>query len=472
MSLPSFISSVIADYTTTTTYDTTALPMENTENTENTQNAQNTASSTSESQDEKFGALQVVDPVVTGVVTFSENEKAELPVGTIFAQNLTGDVGKKKVVCPVLPTPYETAREIETLLEDWHPQSLKFQQAGDGTLVRLFFYEGQWLKATNFSLNLTKINPALSQTKSFETMFAEAAISDSLDYSLLDVSRVYFFLLEHPDNIIIIQHKKPKLVFVGSVKVSQKAPFYEPESLSLECSAFPISSSSGSMAFDTVMGAPVLRSALLSNLPPSESLPSQQEQDQKESGKVLHSPVSFVGLIVTRFNQNGFSRFRLDSNEYKAAKELRGRGSANDRRFKLLSILCGPTEVCSDTEKERKLKQFIRVLPNYLPLVQQLNIELDELYHVVFTFYCMFFKDKNPELVAQSCVKFLHKVQKEVFFAKIKPQRLNMTKEHIATFILEQDPKQVMHLLKCVREMKERIPAEELATIMGYTKKK
>jgi hypothetical protein len=436
MSLSSLISSVIADYTTTKASDTSV----------------------------EFGPLQIVDPITTGPC-------GDMPIGTVFVQGLS-NAEIKKIVCSVLATPYEKPHEFQMLLDEWDPKSLKFQRAGDGTLVRLFFYGGKWLKATNFSLDLEKVNPALSQTKSFETMFCEAAEKVQLNYDMLDVDRVYFFLLEHPENIIILQHTQPNLVFVGSVKVSQKSPFYDVESLDLECPAIVSGAATGTnlaMSFDSVMSTPALRNSLLTNLP---SVPSTDEEAASVKVEVdLKAPVTFVGLIATKFDKDGFTRFRLDSPQYKAAKELRGRGSANDRRFKLLSILCGPTSICSDSEKERKLKQFIHVLPNYLPLVKQLNVELDELYHVVFTFYCMFFKDKNPELVAQSFVKFLHKIQKELFFAVIKPRRLRMTKEHIATFILEQDPKQVMHLLKCMREMKELTTAEELSTIMGYTKK-
>ena len=444
MSMPSFISSVIADYTTTKTSDT---------------------SKTSETQE--FGPLQIVDPVTTGPVAVGSH--ADIPVGTVFVEGLTDQT--KKIICPVLPTPYEKAHELQKLLDDWDPKSLKFQRAGDGTLVRLFYYGGKWLKATNFSLDLEKVNPALSQTKSFDMMFSEAAEKMQLNYSQLQTDRVYFFLLEHQENIIIIQHTQPNLVFVGSVKVSQKAPFYDVESLDLECPALPAPNGQNlSMSFDDVMSTPALRNSLLGNLP---SVPgSNQDDDNDKPTKIdLKSPVNFVGLIATKFDKDGFSRFRLDSNDYKAAKELRGRGSANDRRFRLLTILCGSTKLCNDAEKERKLKQFIHVLPNYLSLVKQLNVELDELYHVVFTFYLMFFKDSNSELVAQSFVKFLHKIQKELFFAFIKPRRLRMTKEHIATFILEQEPAQVMHLLKCLREMKETIPAEELTTIMAYTGK-
>jgi hypothetical protein len=443
MSSSSLLSSVIADYTTTN---------------DNSNNANNTETS-SETVAVTYGPLNIVEPVVTGSVYTSQGY--DIPVGTVFVEGLLTQSSMKKIICPVLPTPNE---DTKLLLEDWMPNTLKFQIAGDGTLVRLFFHENRWLKATNFSLNLDNVNPALSQTQSFESMFFQAAESVGLNYDLLDKNRVYFFLLQHPENIIIIQHNQASLVFVGSVKVSQEPPFYDVSSFNLECCGY--SQNDKVMSFEEVMSNPVLRKSVISNL----QIPEIPVVDEIQILN-LHAPVTFVGLIVTKFDADGFSRFRLDSPEYKAAKELRGRGSANDRRFKLLSILCGSS--ISDAEKETKLKQFIHVLPNYLPLVKQLNYELDELYHVVFTFYIMFFKDKNPDLVAPAFVKFLHKIQKELYLPIIKTHKykMRMTKEHIATFILEQDPKQVMHLLIRLREMKERTPVEEIETIMNYTKK-
>jgi hypothetical protein len=444
MSSSSLLSSVIADYTTTN---------------DNSNNNANNTETSSETVAVTYGPLNIVEPVVTGSVYTSQGY--DIPVGTVFVEGLLTQSSMKKIICPVLPTPNE---DTKLLLEDWMPNTLKFQIAGDGTLVRLFFHENRWLKATNFSLNLDNVNPALSQTQSFEAMFFQAAESVGLNYDLLDKDRVYFFLLQHPENIIIIQHNQASLVFVGSVKVSQEPPFYDVSSFNLECCGY--SQNDKVMSFEEVMSNPVLRKSVISNL----QIPEIPVVDEIQILN-LHAPVTFVGLIVTKFDADGFSRFRLDSPEYKAAKELRGRGSANDRRFKLLSILCGSS--ISDAEKETKLKQFIHVLPNYLPLVKQLNYELDELYHVVFTFYIMFFKDKNPDLVAPAFVKFLHKIQKELYLPIIKTHKykMRMTKEHIATFILEQDPKQVMHLLMRLREMKERTPVEEIETIMNYTKK-
>lgn len=376
------------------------------------------------------------------------------------------------IVCPVLATPFEKSQDFQPLIDDWDPKSLKFQLAGDGTLVRLFFHAGTWRKVTNFSLDLTAVNPALSQTKSFEDMFAEAAEASKLDYDLLASDRVYFFLLEHPENIIIVQHNKPNLVFVGSVKPSQVAPFYDVESLDLECKALlgPGGLGPQVLSFDDVMSKADTRNALFSNLP-SVGLPDLGSGQESRGPPELRGPVTFVGLMATKFDKDGFSRFRLDSFEYKTAKEMRGKGAASDRRFKLLSILCGSTKICSDDEKKRKLKHFLLVLPNYLSLVKQLDTELDELYQVVHTFYIMFFKDNNHQLVTQSFVRFLHKIQKELFLPVVKPRKMRMTKEHVGTFILEQDAKQVSHLLNCLRDLKKRCTAEEFDTIITYLKK-
>lgn len=419
--------------------------------------------------------LYIVDPVTTGSCD-------NLPIGTVFTKDETDGVvaasdgsflgGKMTIVCPVLATPFEKSQDFQPLIDDWDPKSLKFQLAGDGTLVRLFFHAGTWRKVTNFSLDLTAVNPALSQTKSFEDMFAEAAEASKLDYDLLASDRVYFFLLEHPENIIIVQHNKPNLIFVGSVKPSQVAPFYDVESLDLECKALlgPGGLGPQVLSFDDVMSKADTRNALFSNLP-SVGLPDLGSGQESRGPPELRGPVTFVGLMATKFDKDGFSRFRLDSFEYKTAKEMRGKGAASDRRFKLLSILCGSTKICSDDEKKRKLKHFLLVLPNYLSLVKQLDTELDELYQVVHTFYIMFFKDNNHQLVTQSFVRFLHKIQKELFLPVVKPRKMRMTKEHVGTFILEQDAKQVSHLLNCLRDLKKRCTAEEFDTIITYLKK-
>jgi hypothetical protein len=372
------------------------------------------------------------------------------------------------VVCPVLPTPFECSEQNKNTeltvmlakLANASPADVTIQKAGDGTLVRLFYANGGWHKATSFSLELKKINPALCQTKSFETMFDEAAACSGLSYDRLEKDRTYFFLLEHPENIIIVQHQKARLVPVASVKACDASPFYVPSSLEL---TIPFSTLEGQPAEPQVWTPESLPPQLLSvwtsfNQTPDETQP-----------KILDGPVSFVGLIATlRLPDGNFTRFRMDAPEYKTAKELRGRGSANDRRFKLLTILCGSTKVSSNEEKERKLTQFLTVFPNYVPLVKQLDVELAELYTVVYVFYIMYFRDRKQELVEQSFKKFLHRIQDQLYFPIIKQQRLRMTKERVIAFILEQDPAQVMHLMKCLRELKAKSTKQDFDDILTY----
>lgn len=397
---------------------------------------------------------------------FLDNTILSLPIGTIYVQSEK----KIQIICPILPAPYEKEPELTLLVKDWDPNNIRFQISGDGTLMRLFFYSGTWVKATNYSLDLTKINDSISQTRSFESMWDDAAAASNLDLEKLDPNRAYFFILEHPDNIIIVQHVVPRLIFVGSVdksKISINLDLTYPEGFQGS------KASKASFSFDEVMADPVMRKCITSNLVIDAHTTRPLLADD------VKSPITFVGIIATKFPES--IRYRFDSPEYKVIKQMRGSGSRNDRCFKLLTIICGPTKeqmgknnvpirtnIRSDQEKEKQLRHFLHVLPNYLPLVKKLDVELSNLFQTIFTFYIMLFKDGNREFVDKHFMKFLHKLQEEVYFSDLKPNRLHMTKKHISTFILEQDPEQVAYLLNRMREMNLHLTIEEKKTIKNY----
>jgi len=363
------------------------------------------------------------DSDILNIVTSYDDS---LPIGTIYSDRN----GVKIIVCPALPGLIDDKEKaLSFLKEDNGKSKIYVQEAGDGTLIRLFSHNNQWKLATNQSLTLDSVNLSLNQKQTFKSMFDTAA--DSFEMSKLDTNQVYFFLLEHPENIIIVQHKTPNLRFIASIKVNQSYPYYCCETLNFT--------------------HPFLENHINAFTPENALKNYETFINNNDEQVLLSKPVEFVGLIITEIMNDGtIARYRLESNEYRSAKELRGVGTLNDRRFKIMTILCGSS--FTNEEKENKLKQFINVFPNYLALVKELNSELERLYSIVFDYYMMCFKNNQRDKVNPGFIKFLYKIQNELFIPFIKPNRMSMTKDSIVTFILKQDAKQVMHLLNLLKK--------------------
>lgn len=97
----------------------------------------------------------------------------------------------------------------ETVL-NWN--NCQVEESIDGTQIRLFYYDGEWRKAT------TRCSDAYRaywySDKSFGELFDEAAESGGFDYDSLDKSCCYSFVLCHPENRIVVKYEKPYLVHV------------------------------------------------------------------------------------------------------------------------------------------------------------------------------------------------------------------------------------------------------------------
>lgn len=361
-----------------------------------------------------------------------------LPQGTIVTDDVSGNV---VVIAPVLPTPSEN---LTDLLVDWDPAGLQFQKAHDGTFIRFFFYEGLWRAASTLSLELDKVNQKLGHSKSFYQMINEAL---DLNTQVLDRSLVYFFILEHPDNVAIVHHQVPTLQLVASVQVLQTAPFYKVNKLNGVLSYVP-----------TLPSSPTINTTATTATTVAEAA---------STTVTLSKPVTEVGFIINKSLPDGsLMRWRANTPEYAAAKELKGTGSrGTDKRFRLLEILCGKTD---NNVVETKLREFISVFPCYIPILKTLDDELAQLFKIVFTFYVMQFIHSENDLVSPGFVRFLNRVQKEVYFQKLKPIGARMDQESITSFLLAQNPAQVMFLLNQMKEMQKTYTPTELATIDTY----
>lgn len=107
-----------------------------------------------------------------------------------------------KVVCYT----YRKREDVMFAFDDW--QSVNVQKAIDGTQLRLYNYNGNWMVATTRCINALRAK--FYGEKSFYELFVEA--SKNLDYSQLNPKYCYSFVLCHPENRIVTKYETPHLI--------------------------------------------------------------------------------------------------------------------------------------------------------------------------------------------------------------------------------------------------------------------
>jgi len=95
----------------------------------------------------------------------------------------------------------------------------------EGTMINIFFdpsvgVTGSWEISTRNTVGATSSFFKSSPAKTFRQMFMEAAAECKLDINKLENELCYSFVLQHPENRIVVPFSKPQLYLVGVYKIN------------------------------------------------------------------------------------------------------------------------------------------------------------------------------------------------------------------------------------------------------------
>lgn len=125
---------------------------------------------------------------------------------------------KNKVVGFAPPKSIPCEQFIQKYTENTH--GVVAEEFVEGTMVNVFWDDsidshGNWEISTRNTVGATSSFYKGKQTKTFREMFLEAAKQVNLEFSLLDKKYSYSFILQHPENRIVVPFKKPTLYLAG-----------------------------------------------------------------------------------------------------------------------------------------------------------------------------------------------------------------------------------------------------------------
>jgi hypothetical protein len=97
----------------------------------------------------------------------------------------------------------------------------------EGTMINVFFdptigVTGSWEISTRNTVGATSSFYKSTGSKTFRQMFMEAATECKLDINKLETELCYSFVLQHPENRIVVPFSKPQLYLVGVYKINNR----------------------------------------------------------------------------------------------------------------------------------------------------------------------------------------------------------------------------------------------------------
>lgn len=145
------------------------------------------------------------------------------------------------IVCIAPPR----AKTMEVFSEDHDPLKCMAEEVVEGTMINLFYDEGEWRLATRGTVGAR--SRFYRGVPSFRNMFLEAAGLVGLDFDRLPKDCCYSFMVQHPKNRIVRFIDNPAIYLVDR---------YQIDSSSRTATRIPYSSAIGALLADTMVRFP------------------------------------------------------------------------------------------------------------------------------------------------------------------------------------------------------------------------
>ena len=128
------------------------------------------------------------------------------------------------LVCRAFDKFFTWSDSSEQVINDqlsFHWPSCKFIEKLDGSLIKLYNFRGEWIYATNRSINAS--GPLRGNKVSYETFqqLIDNAMSD-YDYDQLDTNNTYMFELVSPYNKVIVDYDEIEMYHIATRSLSDQ----------------------------------------------------------------------------------------------------------------------------------------------------------------------------------------------------------------------------------------------------------
>ena len=193
-------------------------------------------------------------------------------------------------------------------------QNLKIEESEDGTVLKVFYWNEEWIVSTNRRIDASRVR--WSSSKTFYEMLCEAIPDKDILGAFekdLDKSKTYSFILLHPENRLVISHPKPQIVYIG----------HRDNTTFVEC--FPKSALSWATLPNELSLHEISKVSISEDDVKNEET-SEKSIDMKmlKERLTLVRPYSKRGIIISDWsNEKAVSRVKMDYMWFKKANGLR-----------------------------------------------------------------------------------------------------------------------------------------------------
>jgi hypothetical protein len=294
----------------------------------------------------------------------------------------------------------------------------------EGTMINVFWHGESWEFSTKSVLGGKNKFFNYPNAKTFKMMFDEACQETNLKIETLDKTKCYSFVLQHPENRIVIPHDKPHLYLIAVYCIKNTL-----NELGITNNVFiehtnPIELRKWKCWENTTIKFPAIFD--LSKI----SISTMIYEHACPNG---NTPFDIVGIIF--YNVKTGNRTKLRNITYEKVRQLRGNQPTLEYQY-----LC--------LRQENKVTEFLKYYPETKPYVTICRNNLHLFTKDLFTNYVSCFIKKEKKLAEYSgrykCHMYnLHKL----YTVELKSKKMYITFQIVKEYVNTLAPALLLHSL-------------------------
>lgn len=303
---------------------------------------------------------------------------------------------------------------------------IEAQEFVEGTMINVFFDQtigitGGWEISTRNTVGATSSFYKSSHAKTFRQMFMEAAAENRLDINKLQPQLCYSFVLQHPENRIVVPFSKPQLYLVGVYEI--KNIFNQVNIISYDCAEY--------REFFRELGTTV-------KFP--EVYNFKNYKDLIEKFGSMNTSYDIVGVII--HNKETGERTKIRNPVYEQVRNLRGNQPKLQYQY-----LC--------LRKEGKVKDFLKYYPENKSEFSKFRDQVHLFTNTLFGNYISCYIKKEKPLIefSEQYRTHMFNIHKH-YMNELRDKHMFVTNTVVQKYVNELHPSLLMYCLN--HQMRKR----------------
>ena len=328
---------------------------------------------------------------------------------------------------PVSITPEKSA-DGESVPHLEYGHDMRVEHFIDGTLIGLFYdkYNSEWRIHTRSVLGAN--SRYFSQTTTFATMFEQAVKGARLDLDSLDKDSCYSWILQHPENRIVVPVDRPRVYCVQKTTIAADGTYTIDDLTSVP------------NAVKTIQGMTCSKDVL--------------DRLAEWNSRYGHAA---QGLVVHHLSSG--SRYKIRTPEYNRVRQMRGNSARRDYLW-------------MDLWRNGKMVEYLRLYPEERAAADAIVNRWKQITNDVFHIYTDVFKARTLAKTAippkyRPLVYGLH----TLYMESLKPAKRPLDWKTTLQYMNERDTAQMLFVINwevraCAKQLGvPSIPVEPAATV-------